>query len=180
VVGISEILSLIIAARGVKPAVAMKTLSGRFRFVVLGVIVIVAVGCSCYFPSIPDTRISLYSVKIEPREKSKPPYVEWKSKTKFDNALDQLRASVNGEYCLCAVVNPGDRPHYPYRPYKPNHCPSDYDCPSATIRTVKVTKSKAADRIAAGESVANDPNVTWRVASSDPGLVKNVLDQLKP
>ncbi len=156
----------------------MKTLSGKFRFVVLGVIVIVAVGCSCYFPSIPDTRISLYCVKIEPREKSKPPYVEWKDKTKFDNALDQLRASVNGEYCLCAVVNTGDRPH-PYRPYDHHHHCS-YDCPSVNIRTVKVTKSKAADRIAAGESVANDPNVTWRVASSDPALVKNVLDQLKP
>jgi hypothetical protein len=157
----------------------MKTLSGRYRFVVLGVIVIVAVGCSCYFPSIPDTRISLYSVVIEPREKSNPPYVEWKKKDDFDRALDHLRAD-GGEYCLCAVVNPGDRPHYPYRPYKPNHCPSHYTCPSATIRTVKVTKSKAADRIAAGESVANDPNVTWRVASSNPDDIKTVLDTLKP
>jgi hypothetical protein len=171
-------LSLIIAACGAKPALAMKTISGKFRFVVLGVIVIVAAVSCCYFPSTPDTRISLYSVVIGGTQRAPTAYVEWKDKGRFDNALDQLRA--NGEYCLCAVVNPGDHPHYPYRPYKPNHCPSDYNCPSATIRTVKVTKSKAADRIAAGESVANDPNITWRVASSDPALIKNVLDELKP
>jgi hypothetical protein len=157
----------------------MKTLSRRFRFVVLGVIVIVAVGCSCYFPSIPDTRISLYSVKIggKQRAPTAPIYVEWKDKNKFDNALDQLRH--NGEYCLCAVEPPSNPHPHPYRPYDHHHhC--TYDCPPVDIRTVKVTKSKAADRIAAGESVANDPNITWRVASSDPALIKNVLDELKP
>ncbi len=155
----------------------MKTLSGRFRFVVLGVIVIVAVVSCCYFPSIPDTRISLYSVVIGGKQRAPTIYVEWKNQHDFDIALDRLRA--NGEYCLCAVENSNPHPHR-YRPYKPSHCPSDYDCPSVNIRTVKVTKSKAADRIAAGESVANDPNVTWRVASSNPALIKNVLDELKP
>jgi hypothetical protein len=155
----------------------MKTLSGKFRFVVLGVIVIVAVGCSCYFPSMPDTRISLYSVMIGGKLRAPRIYVDWKNKDDFDKALDQLRA--RGEYCLCAVEPSNPHPHR-YRPYKPSHCESDYPCPSVNIRTVKVTKSKAADRIAAGESVANDPNVTWRVASSDPADIKRVLDELKP
>lgn len=179
-------LSLIIAVWGAKPALAMKTISGKFRFVVLGVIVIVAVVSCCYFPSIPDTRFSLYSVVIGGKQVcgvpygNRPPkapiYAEWKNQDDFDKALDQLRA--HGEYCLCAVEdsNPHPSPH-PYRRYD-NHC--KYDCPPVNIRTVKVTKSKAADSIAAGESVANDPNVTWRVASSDPRDIKNVLDQLKP
>ena len=161
----------------------MKTLSGRFRFVVLGVIVIVAVVSCCYFPSIPDTRFSLYSVVIGgkkvcgvPYGNRAPIYVEWKNQGDFDKALDRLRA--HGEYCLCAVEDSNHHPH-PYRPYDHHHhC--TYDCPPVDIRTVKVTKSKAADSIAAGESVANDPNVTWRVASSDPRDIKDVLDQLKP
>ena len=36
--------------------------------------------------------------------------------------------------------------------------------PSVKIRTVKVTKSKAADSVAAGESAANDPNVMHKIA----------------
>jgi hypothetical protein len=43
-----------------------------------------------------------------------------------------------------------------------------------------VTKSKAADEIAAGESAANDPNVMHRVQSPDPSDIKKVLGTLKP
>jgi hypothetical protein len=171
----SEILGLIIATRGVKPAVAMKTPPVKFRFVVLCVIATVAVVSCCYFPSIPDIRFSLYSVLIggKHRAPNAPVYVEWKNQGDFDKALDQLRA--HGEYCLCAVEPPNNPHPHPYRRYD-NHC--KYDCPSVDIRTVKVTKSKAADSIAAGESVANDPNVTWRVASSDPRDIQKVLDAL--
>ena len=170
----SESLSLIIAARGVKPAVAMKTLSGRFRFVVLGVIVIVAVGCSCYFPSIPDKRISLYSVKIGPRQKSDPQYVPWKSRGQFDAALKQV--CPHGTYCLQVKLDP------PASTVIPHYHPSDSNCTNCSglnIRTVKVTKSKAAERTAAGAAVANDPNVTWRVMSSEPSDIKAVLDSLQ-
>jgi hypothetical protein len=150
----------------------MKTLSRRFRFVILGVIVIVVVGCSCYFPSIPDTRISLYSVKIGPRQKSDPQYVPWKSQSQFDAALKQV--CNHGTYCFQVKLDSGTViPHY--------H-PSDSNCTNCSglnIRTVKVTKSKAAERTTAGESAANDPNVTWRVMSSDPGDIKTVLDALK-
>ena len=56
-------------------------------------------------------------------------------------------------------------------------CHEDYKCPPdnsppVNIRTVKVTKSKAADNIAAGESAVNDPNVMYRVQSPDPGDIK--------
>ena len=48
-------------------------------------------------------------------------------------------------------------------------------CPSGNIRTVKVTKSKAADNIATGESAVNDPNAMHKIQSPDPGDIKEVL-----
>ncbi len=69
----------------------------------------------------------------------------------------------------------GADPH----PYKFNN-----DCriilpPSEEIKTIKVTKSKAAENIAAGESIANDPNVSHRVQSPNPGDIVKVLNALK-
>ena len=52
-------------------------------------------------------------------------------------------------------------------------------CPPVNIRTVKVTKSKAADNIAAGESAVNDPNVMHKVRSPYPGDISKVLDALE-
>jgi hypothetical protein len=170
---------LIIAARGVKPAFAMKTLSVRFRFVVLGIIAIVVVGCCCYFPSITDT-IPRASVEIGHDVRGKRTYVKWKDDgVKFKQALEQVRGH-NGEYCICVLEKPGDKPYqYPY-----SKCPGHYTCPPennppGNIRTVKVTKSKAADNIAAGESAVNDPHATYRVQSADPGDISKVLDALE-
>jgi hypothetical protein len=159
-----ETLGLIIAARGVKPAVAMKTLFGRFRFIVFGVIAIVAVVSCCNFPIIQDTK--LY-VELGHKGETKRPtrtYVEWKNKGDFDKALAQVRAH-NGKICIC-VVMPGGTP-YPHE--LNNDCRKyEYDCPPPpeNIRTVKVTKSKAADNIAAGGSAVNDPHVTYRVQAN--------------
>ena len=58
-------------------------------------------------------------------------------------------------------------------------CPPENN-PPGNIRTVKVTKSKAADNIAAGESAVNDPHATYRVQSADPGDIIKVLEALKP
>ena len=89
-----QTLGLIIAAHGVKPAVAMKTLSRTFRFVVLGVIVIVAVVSCCCFSNHPRHSIALYSVEIGNTQRGQ--YVEWKTKADFDNALAQVRGH-NGD-----------------------------------------------------------------------------------
>ena len=153
---------MIFARHGVKPAVAMKTLSGRFWFVVFGVIVIVAVGSCICLPLIPNI---VYSVEIG----SPGQYVKWKQPD-FDNALDQVCWSRGHGHAWYVFYTDTDRTH----PYKP--CPT----PPGKIRTVKVTKSKAADRIAAGEPVANDPNVMNRVRSPDPGDIKKVVDALEP
>src|SRR5205814_8743269 len=114
------------------------------------VIVIVVVVSCCTFPSISDKRISLYSVDIGP------PYVEWTTQGKFNDALDQVCWSRHGHgHGWYEFYTEADRTHR----YKP--CPP----PPEKIRTVKVTKSKAADKIAAAEPVANDPNVMHRIQS---------------
>jgi hypothetical protein len=153
----------------------MKALSVRFRFVVFGVIVTVAVVSCCNFPFIPD--IASYSVEIGGKQKAST-YVEWKDENQFKKALEQVRGHEDkgASYCLCVMRTPKDKPH-PYDSY--NKCPPRYKCPPGNIRTVKVTKSKAADNIAAGESAVNDPHVTYSVQSPYPGDIIKVLDALK-
>jgi len=140
---------------------------------------VVVVSC-CYFPTIPDPRITSYSIDIGYRQRAQ--YVEWKGNgDAFKQALDQVRLK-GGEYCICIIETSGGKP---YR-YHDSKCPGDYRCPSPpentppiNIRTVKVTKSKAADNIAAGESAVNDPNAFYRVRSPDPGDINKVLDALE-
>ena len=166
---------MIIATRGVKPAF-MKTLSTRFWFVVFGVIVIVAVG-SCCLPFIPD--IASYSVEIGNQQRG-PKYVNWKDKGKFHDALAQVRGNPkgNGKICIC-VLESSQGTRYPHE--LNNDCSRYEDnCPAPeNIRTVKITKSKDADKIAAGDSAANDPHVTYRVQSPYPGDIAKVLGMLK-
>ena len=148
----------------------MKTLSVRFRFIVIGVIVIVAVVSCCNFPLIEDTKSYL---EIGHDVRGKRTYVAWKDEgTELYRALEQVRDH-KGKICLC-VLMPGGTP-YPHQ--LNNDCPN-YHCHPVNITTVKVTKSKAADNIAAGESAVNDPNITHRVQSPDPKDIKAVLDAL--
>jgi hypothetical protein len=140
----------------------MKTPSGTFAFVILAVIVTLVVGACCTYQLVANQKGFLVIG-------TGTTYVEWKSQHQFDNALDRV-CRHGGSYDLTVLMYPGARPFHPYRP-----------CPSlGSIRTVKVTKSKVADRLAAGESVANDPNVTWRVASTSTDDIKAVLDALQP
>jgi hypothetical protein len=156
----------------------MKALSRRFWFVVLGVIVMVVVVSCCVFPTIPDPRITSYSIDIGYRQRAQ--YVEWKDDgTEFKQALEQVRGRKGGDYCIC-IIEPGRKLYQ----YPGSKCPEDYKCPPensspGNIRTVKVTKSKVADNTANGQSAVNDPNAFYRVRSPDPGDIKNVLEALK-
>jgi hypothetical protein len=149
----------------------MKTLSGRFWFVVLAVIVIVAVASCCNFPFIPG--IFSYSVEIGSKQRV-PTYVKWKTREKFDAALDQVCATAAAHHATYDFYVKLDEHAKPIHPYKP--CRSN---PPGNIRTVQVTKSKVADDIAVGEPAANDPNAMHRIQSSDPGDIKKVLDALE-
>jgi hypothetical protein len=145
----------------------MNTLSVTFRFVVLGVIVmVVVVSCCGVFPTIPDPRISLYSVDIGHKQRDQ--YVKWKQ-PEFDQALI-LVCAAGGTYCLKAKLDNG-KIIFPYHPVNSN-CTN---CRDENIRTVKVTKSKDADNIAAGESAVNDPNIMYRVRSPYPDNINKVL-----
>jgi len=148
----------------------MKTLSRRFRFVVLGVIVTVGV-VSCYtFPSITHT-IPFFGVDIGSYSKDNAPiYVRWKDEGIFKAALEQV-CGHHGEYDLFILRDNNEKEHWT-KNCNPNH--------PRKIRTVKVTKSKAADNIAAGEPAANDPNAMHRIQSPDPGDIIEVLKKLEP
>ncbi len=156
----------------------MKTLSGTFRFIVLGVIVLVAIVGCCIVPLIRDTTSVITGtgsyVELGHQLRAKIPkrtYVEWKNQGEFDKALKQV-CDHHGTYCIYVKMDDVD----PIHPYQPSNCS---DCRPRNIRTVKVTKSKAAENITAGESIANDPNVSHRVQSPDPGDIIKVLDALK-
>jgi hypothetical protein len=143
----------------------MKTMSRRFRFVAFGVIVIVAVvSCCPFLPIVPNN--ALYSVEIGNKQKGQ--YVEWKNKDAFDAALYQVCWSHHRGHAWYEFYIDTART----RAYNP--CPP----PPGNIRTVKVTKSKAADNIAAGESAVNDPNVMHKIQSPDPGDISAVLKTL--
>ncbi len=82
----------------------MKTLSRTFWFVVLGVIVMVVVVSCCVFPTIPDPRITLYSVEIGNRQRDQ--YVEWKDDgTNFKQALEQVRGHNGGNIASVLLMN---------------------------------------------------------------------------
>jgi hypothetical protein len=152
----------------------MKTISRRFRFVAFGVIVIVAVvSCCPFLPIVPNS--ALYSVEI--RHTQREQYVNWKQPD-FDKALIQL-CDRGGTYCLKAKLDDGTIINR-YHPKGYKDCTKDCTNYSlGNIRTVKVTKSKAADNIAAGESAVNDPNVMHKIQSPDPGDISAVLKTLK-
>jgi hypothetical protein len=162
----------------------MKTLSRFFAPVVIAVITtIVVVGCCLYLPVLPG--IATYSVEIggasgcspDPAAHKASIYVDVKDKGKLDAALAHIRSQSQkgGSYCLCYKAKDGDTPHW-YDDYV--QCPRYYKCPSTRLRTVSITKSKAADNIAAGGSAVNDPNITYRVQSPDPKDVSDVLAAL--
>jgi hypothetical protein len=147
---------------GVKPAGAMKPLSGTFAIVVLAVLVTVAV-VSCTFRLVPNQKFLLY-IGTKPIF-GKPTYVYWTTEEKFDDALKQVCRN-GGTYEIRKLKAEGEEP---------------YDAKSCKeiLKTVKVTKSKVADDAAAGESASNDPNVVYKVAAASKEDIDKVLSDLK-
>jgi hypothetical protein len=148
---------------GVKPAGAMKTLSGTFAFVVLAVIVIVAV-VSCYqVPAlVSNQEFILY---IGTKTLFKTTYVEWTTEDEFDEALKQV-CQHGGTYEIRKLKSSGEKP------YDAKPCVE-------MLKTVKVTKSKAADEVAAGASAGNDPNTVYKVVVAQKEDITKVLSALK-
>jgi hypothetical protein len=153
----------------------MKTLSKTLRFVVLAVIVtVVVVGCcNIPFPTVPGVISYIVNIGSQRRTRSDDGYVNWKSRKQFDDALKQLCAH-GGTYCIAVKFD-----HTVIDPYHPEGSKDCTRCSWNNIRTVKITKFKAADKTAAGPSAANDPNVMHFVQSPYPGDITKVVDSLQ-
>lgn len=138
----------------------MKTPS-RTLFLILTIIVTLAVVSCATYQFVANQQALLV---IGTHTASQTTYVKWKSKTKFDDALNQVCANKKGVYDITVLMDDRATPIPHYRP-----CPSP-----GNIRLVKVTKSKVA-----GSAAAGDPHVTMSVASSDPADVAVVAAALK-
>jgi hypothetical protein len=133
----------------------MKTPSGTFVFLILAIIVTLAVVSCATYQFVANQQAFLFLG-------SGTTYVKWKSQGQFDAALKRV-CRHGGDYDLTVLL---DEHAQPIHPYKPCSFPG-------RIRTVKVTKSKVAVAVAAG-----DPHVTMKVASPDPGDIGAVADAL--
>jgi hypothetical protein len=149
---------------------SMKTLPRALAFVVLAVIATLAV--VSWFLTYrmvpnqkPDHKLFLHIGTDTIFETT---YVYWTTEEKFDDALKQVCQN-GGTYKIRKLKADGEKA---------------YDAKSCEeiLKTVKVTKSKAADDAAAGASGANDPNVTSKVAVAVANRddIKTVLDALAP
>jgi hypothetical protein len=143
----------------------MKNPSGRFAFVVLAVIAIVTV-LSC------QTQLSSANRRKEKRigdpDAIPPIYVEFKNgEGPFRDALTTLKKN-KGDCQIFLLRNPRDRVIF-------NYC----DDIQRSLKTDRIIKSAAANNARPEESIANDPNVTYRVASANQGDIEAVLQTLK-
>jgi hypothetical protein len=133
----------------------MKTLSGTFAFVVLGVIVVVTILSCRAKHAYADQKFTLYI-----GEYAEVPETD---EDAFKKALKKLKK--NGGQCdITFLRKAGEQPIKDY-------C----DKLDISLKTDKVTKSELASSAAAGESATNDPNVTNRVSSNDATDFKDVV-----
>ena len=133
----------------------MKTPSGTVAFLILAAITILAVvSCVSYQFVANQQAFLVIGNGIT--------YVKWKTQHQFDQALEKV-CKHGGNYDLTVLVDEHAQPIHPYKP-----------CPILrNIRTVNVTKAKAASGVPAG-----DPHVTMKVASPDPEDIGAVADAL--
>ena len=151
----------------------MKTLSRTFVFI-LSAIVAIVMFMSC------ATKVSNYRyvnytyLRVIGDPNAHPPV--YRGFKKGDDDDSAFRAALialkrNGGNCEITILHPG--PHQTPQPGYCLHLP-------VHLKTDRVIKTKAAKKTGAEESVANDPNVTWRVQSNDLGDITNVMDTLAP
>ena len=143
----------------------MKTLSRTFVFVVLAVIVIGAVLTFRAFAQ-PQQASADKKFFLKVGGPTKEDYVEVTDQNAFDRALNDVK-NHGGQYTIRFKDDHGKV----FDPYDPNH--------HVSIKTDKVTASEVAQSAPAGESAANDPNVTNHLSSDSATDIKSVLDTFK-
>jgi hypothetical protein len=160
----------------------MKTLSRTFTFAVLAVVAIIAVlslrafavGSNQEIPAHKKFKI------IKPITCGHPGpggYCQLTtSQQALDTALIALEAGHNGDHGkhhLKFLCKDGDNPVEPYNPHGQD---AAHGHPKCQAKTVKVTKSEAANTAAADASAANDPNAVHYLYSDYSADIKAVLD----
>jgi hypothetical protein len=145
----------------------MKTLPRTLAFILLAIVAIVTF-MSC------ATKFGIYQyVRVIGNPLAIPPvYREFKkggdNDSDFRAALVTLKR--NGGACEITILHPGPR-----QTPIPGYCEH---LPPVNLKTDRVIKSKTAHNAAA--AAANDPNVTWKVASNNLEDVQKVMDTLAP
>jgi len=164
------ILGLIIYQRGVKPAVAMKPLSGIPAFIGLTVLAVLIAGC---FVKKPAARLSedvLFSIEIG-HQNNPDKYVELIDTS--SNGQKTLHEKLNNakQHGSCKIQYKGPEPH---ATADPNYC--DHN---VTLKTDRVIKSELASNRGRDSSAANDPNVMHKVQSQDLQDITDIAALLK-
>ena len=142
----------------------MKTLYGTVGFLVLAVIAIVTL-LSC------QTQLGSANRRKEKRignpDANPPVYVEFKKgEDPFHDALMALKKK-KGDCQIFLLKTARDTPVFNYCDQIPSH-----------LKTDKIIKSAAANNARPEESIANDPNVTYRIASTSQEDINAVLNTL--
>ena len=144
----------------------MKTLSRTFAFILLAIIAIVTF-VSC---------LSKFATNYKYDQPIGNPNHYRTFKKGDDNESDFRRALIalkrNGGACEITILHPG-----PHQTPIPGYCEH---LNAVKLKTDRVMKSKTANNTVAGESAANDPNVTWRIMSNSLADINNVMNTLTP
>jgi hypothetical protein len=147
----------------------MKTLSARFTFVILTGIALLTV-LSCSEKKLATEENFKFRLKIGKDPGPGEPVFADANKEALDKALDALKSPEHGGKCYVAYQDPiNGHVTVPYR-----------SCTDFDIVTNKVTTSAKAKNEPAGASTANDPNITYRVYSSNINDMRAVLASLIP
>ena len=156
---------MIILRRGVKPAVVMKAASGTFAFIGSAVIAMIVFGCCIQQPT-----GQLFELTIGDPNAKPPRYVELKHGLDDEPAFRAALARIKAHGGICQIEflrHDGEQ-------LDEHYC----DKIPARLKTDRVIKSAAAKHAARDGSAANDPQVTYHVASSYPTDISAVLDLL--
>jgi len=149
----------------------MKTLFRTFAFILLEIVAIVAF-ISCV------TKFGIYQYERKIGDPNAGVY--WRFKKGDDNDSDFRRALIalkrNGGACEITFLHTG--PHHTPEPHH-YHDICEHGG-TVNLKTDRVIKSKTASNTAAAASVANDPNVTWKIQANNLGDINNVVNTLAP
>ena len=144
----------------------MKPLSSTFAFLGLAAAAIIAVA-SCSTQRIsPNQNVEMFlgDPNANPQR-----YVELKPHA--EGKLRAALAKIKGHHGICEITFL-DHAHGTPNPHYCENIP-------ARLKTEKVIKSAAAKNASTGNSVANDPNLMYRIASPYPSDVSDVSILLK-